>query len=100
MYRVARRSLAIFASAVICVADTYALKTTMASGGIVPGGDALSASIGPSGSPILAADVVGSGAVPGASTDAAAAVRTADRGDDLSTAVSSSAAAAKKVVDR
>ena len=101
MYRVARRSLAIFASAVACVADTNALRTTMASGGVVPG-DSLSASVGPSGSPALAADVVGSGAVPGATTAAAAAaaVRTAERGDDLSTAAASSAAAAKNVVNR
>lgn len=99
MYRVARRSLAIFASAVVCVADTNALRTIMASGGAVPGRDALSASVGPSGSPILAADVVGSGGVSGA-TAAATAVRTADGEEGLSTAAAASAAAARSAVDR
>ena len=104
MYRVARRSLAVFASAVVCVADISALRATMATGGVVPGGDALSANVGSSGSPILAADVVGSvgvGVPGGAAAAAAAAVRTADGEEASSTAAATSlAAAAKNVVDR
>ena len=103
MYRVARRSLAVFASAVVCVADISALRATMATGGVVPGGDALSANVGSSGSPILAADVVGSVGVgvPGGAAAAAAAVRTADGEEASSTAAATSlAAAAKNVVDR
>lgn len=71
----------------------------MSSGGVVPGRDALSASVGPSGSPILSADVVGSGGISGsAAASAAATVRTADGEEGLSTAAA--AAAAKSVVDR
>lgn len=101
MFRVARRSVAIFASAVVCVAGTNALKTTMISGGTVPsGGDALSSAsvASPIGSP-LAADVV---AVSGAGAGAGAGVGIADGEKGLmgTAAAQASAVAAESVVNR
>lgn len=107
MYRTARRSLAIFALAVVCVTGTNALRTTMTSGGVVPSGGEASRSAGvgssSAGLPLLAADVGVVTAASAATADAADAgvgIANGEGGLMGTTAAKTSAVAAKNVVDR